>query len=44
MTFEIVKYNFDRGFWCAKMVGMAVKKGIITAAQYLSITGKKYTA
>jgi len=40
MTFEIIKQNFDRGLWTAPMVAVAVSKGIITAAQYKTITGK----
>ena len=42
MNFETVKKNFDRGLWSIAMVKMAVKKGIITRAQYTEITGKTY--
>ncbi len=44
MTFEQIKKNFDRKLWNAKMVAVAVKKGVITAAQYKEITGLDYTA
>jgi uncharacterized XkdX family phage protein len=42
MSFEKVKYYFDRGLWSAPMVKMAVKKGVITKDQYKEITGKDY--
>lgn len=42
MNFATVKKNYDRGLWSAAMVKMAVKKGIITKAQYTEITGKAY--
>lgn len=42
MNFQTVKKNYDRGLWSAAMVKMAVKKGIITKAQYTEITGKAY--
>ena len=42
MNFETVKRNFARGLWSAAMVKMAVRKGVITKAQYQEITGRKY--
>jgi hypothetical protein len=42
MNYETIKKNYDRGLWSAVMVKTAVKKGIITPAQYLEITGKVY--
>lgn len=42
MNFKQIKHNYDRGLWSAQMVRMAVKKGIITAAQYEEITGETY--
>ena len=42
MNFERVKYNYDAGHWSLAMVKMAVKKGVITKAQYKEITGKDY--
>ena len=42
MNFETVKRNYDRGLWNAAMVKMAVRKGVITKAQYKEITGKTY--
>lgn len=42
MNFETVKKNFDRGLWSAAMVKMAVRKGVITKAEYEAITGKQY--
>ena len=44
MTYEMIKRNFDRGLWNAKMVAVAVVKGVITAEEYQEITGKVYEA
>ena len=44
MTYEAIKRNFDRKLWNAKMVAVAVKKGVITAEQYKKITGEDYHA
>ena len=40
MNFETIKKNYDRGLWNAAMVKMAVRKGVITKAEYEAITGK----
>lgn len=42
MTYERVKFYFEKGLWNAQMVKMAVKKGVITKEQYAEITGKEY--
>jgi len=42
MNFESIKRNFERGLWSAAMVRLAVRKGIITAAQFREITGQEY--
>lgn len=42
MNFETIKKNYDKGLWTAALVKMAVKKGVITKAQYAEITGKAY--
>ena len=42
MNFETVKKNYDKGLWSLALVKMAVRKGIITKAQYKEITGKEY--
>ena len=42
MNFDTIKRNFDRGLWNKVMVKMAVKKGVITKAQYKEITGEDY--
>ena len=42
MNFETIKKNFERGLWNAAMVKMAVRKGVITKAEYKEITGKTY--
>lgn len=42
MNYETVKANYEKGLWTLALVKMAVKKGIITKAQYEEITGKKY--
>lgn len=43
MNFETVKKNYEKGLWSLALVKMAVRKSIITKAQYTEITGKKYT-
>ena len=42
MTFQLIKKNYDRGLWNKLMVKMAVRKGIITEAEYQEITGEAY--
>lgn len=42
MNFETIKRNFERGLWNAAMVKLAVRKGVITKAQYADITGRAY--
>ena len=42
MTYEKIKENYEKGFWSKAMVKMAVKKGIITEAEYKEITGEDY--
>lgn len=42
MNFKTIKRNYERGLWSLAMVKMAVRKGIITKAQYLEITGEEY--
>lgn len=42
MTFEVIKRNFERKLWNAKMVALAVTKGVITPEQYKEITGEVY--
>ena len=42
MSFERVKANYDAGLWNKAMVRMAVRKGIITKAEYAEITGEEY--
>ena len=42
MNFETIKKNYDRGLWNKAMVKMAVRKGVITKAEYKEITGKTY--
>ena len=44
MTYESIKRNFNRKLWNAKMVAVAVKKGVITAEQYKEITGQDYVS
>lgn len=44
MTYEQIKRNFNKKLWNAKMVAVAVKKGVITAVQYKEITGEDYPA
>ena len=42
MNYGTIKRNYERGLWNKQMVRMAVRKGIITKAQYEEITGEKY--
>ena len=42
MNFKTVKANYDKGLWSVAMVRLAVRKGIITAAQFKEITGEDY--
>ena len=42
MNYATIKRNYERGLWTDSMVRMAVRKGIITKAQYTEITGEKY--
>lgn len=42
MNFETIKKNFDHKLWSIKMVAVAVKKGVITPAQFKEITGQVY--
>lgn len=42
MSYERIKYYYASGLWSVGMVKNAVKKGIITKAQYTEITGKEY--
>ena len=42
MNFDKVKYFYDAGLWSVSMVKVAVRKGVITKAQYKEITGEDY--
>jgi len=42
MNFEIIRKNYEKGLWTILMVKMAVKKGVITRAQFQEITGEEY--
>lgn len=42
MNFDTIKKNYDRKLWSKAMVRTAVKKGVITQAQYEEITGEAY--
>lgn len=44
MNYNNVKSNYNKGLWSIALVKMAVKKGIITKAQYQEITGFVYPA
>lgn len=43
MNYELIKRNYDRGLYTKFMVKVAVRKGVITKAQYQEITGEPYT-
>lgn len=40
MTYEKIKYYYDRGMWDAERVRKAVDKGVITEEQYAEIVGE----
>ena len=42
MNFKTIKKNYEKGLWSLAMVKMAVRKGIITKAQFQEITGEEY--
>lgn len=42
MNYETIKKNFERGLWNVAMVRVAVRKGVITKAEFKEITGKDY--
>ena len=42
MNFEIIKRNYDKGLWNLNMVRLAVRKGVITKAEFKEITGQDY--
>ena len=42
MNFETIKRNYERGLWSRAQVKVAVRKGVITVAQYEEITGARY--
>lgn len=42
MSYTTIKLNYDRGLWSKQMVATAVKKGVITATEYETITGEAY--
>ena len=44
MTYERIKANYDRGLWNKSMIKTAVRKGVISVAQYETITGETYSA
>lgn len=42
MNFATIKRNYDKGLWNLNMVRMAVRKGVITKAEFKEITGQDY--
>ena len=42
MNYETIKKNYEKGLWTKQLVKMAVRKGIITKAQYKEIVGEDY--
>lgn len=42
MNFDTIKHNYDRKLWSKAQVKIAVRKGVITPAQYREITGEVY--
>lgn len=44
MNKEKIEKWYNQGLWTAAMVANAVKKGVITAAEYEEITGEVYVS
>lgn len=44
MNFNMIKKNYDKGLWSKSMVKLAVRKGVITKAEYKEITNDDYEA
>lgn len=42
MNFDTIKKNYDHKLWSKAMVKVAVRKGVITKAEYEEITGEAY--
>ena len=42
MNYETIKSNFDKHLWNITMVRLAVRKGVITPAQFKELTGENY--
>ncbi len=42
MNYATIKQNYDKGLWNLVMVRMAVRKGVITKAEFKTITGQDY--
>jgi hypothetical protein len=42
MNYDSILKHYERGLWSKKMVGRAVKRGIITPQQYEEITKEPY--
>lgn len=42
MNFETIQKNYARKLWSKAQVKVAVRKGVITAAEYEEITGERY--
>lgn len=42
MNYARIKYYFTAKLWTVEMVKMAVRKGIITKAQFEEITSEQY--
>ena len=42
MNYDTIKRNFQRGLWSLAQVKAAVRKGVITVAQYEETTGARY--
>jgi hypothetical protein len=40
--FDVIRNNYKRGLWTKQMVAIAVRKGVITPAQYEEITGEDF--
>ena len=42
MNFDTIKTNYEKHLWSIAMVRMAVRKGVITPAEFKEITGQNY--
>lgn len=43
-NYELIKKNYDKGFYTKKILRLLVARKLLTKAEYKEITGDDYTA